>query len=89
MRGHVRLVQRGRVQHGLDAGHAAAHERPVDDGTDVMRERRGVEVDADRLVPRAGQRAHERFAEMPRAPRDQYSHPKAKSNRRYFWQTGQ
>ena len=74
VRGHVRLVQRGGVQHRLHAVHARAHERAVGDRADALGVGRRQHVDAERLVLGALQRAHQRFAEMSGAAGDEDSH---------------
>ena len=65
MGGDVRLVQGGRVDHGIHACHASIDERAIGDGPDMVRERCTPEVEADRPVTRARQRPHEALAEMP------------------------
>jgi hypothetical protein len=74
VRGDVRLVQGGRVQHGLDAGHAAPYECGVGDGADRVRVVGRQHVEADRFVSALAQHAHQGFAEVPGAAGDEDPH---------------
>ena len=64
VRGDVRLVQRGGVQHAAHAGHRRAHAVAVDDGADDVGPRRRHAVQADGVFTGRAQGAHQRFAEV-------------------------
>jgi hypothetical protein len=74
VRGHVRLVQRGRVQHVGDAAHAVVDHGAIDDRTHPVRERGRQQVDADDVPALLAQRAHQRLAEMTGAAGDEDLH---------------
>jgi hypothetical protein len=74
VRGHVGLVQRGRVQDRVDAAHGALDLRPIDDGAHARGEWRRHQVQADDLVATGLERADQRLAEMPGAAGDEDSH---------------
>ena len=70
----VRLVQRGRVEDGLHAGHATPHARAVGDRAYVGCVGGIEDVDADDLVSRVPQRADQCLAEVAGAARYQEPH---------------
>lgn len=74
MRGDVRFVQRCRVQHRIDLVHAVMYEVAIDDRADLVRERRGQDVDTEDIVVRVAQAAHQRFAKMAAAAGDEDFH---------------
>ena len=68
------LVQRGGVQHGADALHAALDAAAIGDRADDGRGRRRQHVEPDHVHALAGEDAHERLAEMPGAAGDEDAH---------------
>ena len=68
------LVQRRRVQDGVDAVERAPHELAVGDRADQRRVGRGQDVEPDDVGAVGGEHAAERFAEVTRAAGDQDAH---------------
>ena len=67
VRGHVRLVQRGGVEHGIDAAHAAGDERAIGDRADMRRVKGDASMSMpDRVVRRVA--AALRISASPRWP---------------------
>jgi N-acetylmuramoyl-L-alanine amidase len=75
MSGHVRLVKRRGVQHGIDATHGAANGGAVCNGGDDIRERRSKPIKADDVVLAWAKRSHKRLAKVARASGDEDAHP--------------
>src|SRR5262249_3683547 len=62
--GHMRLVQRCRMQHGGDAVHAVTNKVAVGDRARPMRERTFSDIGSDYIAPRGRKGADQRFPEM-------------------------
>src|SRR5438876_8850623 len=58
----------------MDAPHAPVHAGAVHNRSNLVREGRLNDVEADRLVTGSSQRSHECLAEMPCTPRDEDDH---------------
>lgn len=71
VRADMRLVQGGRVQDRVRAGHALAHQGPIRDRPDHRREGRSPDVDAGDVVPVGTQYPDKGLAKMARASRHQ------------------
>ena len=71
VRGHVRLVQRGGMQHGIGSTHALGHQGAVGDGADRIGERRRQAIQADDGVARSLKCAHQRLAQVACASSDE------------------
>ena len=71
---HVRLVQRRRVQDGVDTAHRSAHEGAVGDRADELRPLRLEHVEADDVHALGREYPYERLPEVARAAGDEHAH---------------
>ena len=76
---HVRLVESGGVNDGIHVAHASPHDVAVGDRANVIGERGGLDVEADRAMAHARQRPHQGLAEMPCASGDEDGHAAAEA----------
>ena len=67
----VRLVERGGMDHGVDAAHGRSDEAAIGNGADELSERRCLEIETDRTVALLRERAHQRLAEVSGASGDE------------------
>lgn len=74
VRVHMRLVQRGGVQHGIDTLHAAPDDRAIDDRAQHVGAGSGNNVEAGDGVPLLAQGANDGIAQMTGATRDEDLH---------------
>ena len=74
MRRDMRFMQCRGMKDGVREAHDARGAGPVDDRADLVRERTGKDVEPDRLLAFLAERAHQRFAQMPGAPRHEKGH---------------
>jgi hypothetical protein len=77
MRRDMRLVQRRRVENRVRAINAPRHAGAVNYRPDLVGERPGDDVEPDRFASHLAQRAHQRFAQMPRTAGDKNGHGRA------------
>ncbi len=70
----MRLVQRRGMEDRIDALHGARDQGAVGDRADLVGERSGNDVEADRRAAIRAQTAHQGFAEMPRTAGDEHGH---------------
>ena len=70
MRLDMRLMQRARVNHGLDLelAHRAAHEIAIGDRADELRGRRGNRIEADTSWPSRSSRGAKVWPSQPEEP---------------------
>ena len=81
VRADVRLVERGGMEDGLHAGHAAAHECAVGDRADRARVRGIEHVEPDDVDALGAEHADQRLAEVAGAACDQDPHGPRHSSR--------
>jgi len=74
VRGEMRFVQRGSVQHRCNAVHGVADEAAIGNRADGVSEWRRVEVDAPHVASLHTQAAHQCFTEMSTAAGDKDGH---------------
>jgi hypothetical protein len=70
----VGLVESGRMQDHFDSSHTPLHKIAVYDRSDLVRERRALDVETDAFIAGGGESPHQRFSQMTRTSRDQSSH---------------
>jgi hypothetical protein len=68
------FVQRGGMQHRVDALQAARDQSAVGDRPDCVGEGSGDDVEAEGRATVRAQSAHQRFTQMPRAAGDEHCH---------------